>query len=204
MDSHLSLRPQGALHGCKQSRMTYQLELKRGWNGVRLWTQMQIEQDDVSTEGGEGTWWCQIVDPDAKRAGRHTSWRWRESLMVSDYGPRCEESRTTYQLEVEREQNGVRLWTGMQREQDDVLSKGGERVGWCQIVDPDANRAGQCTNWRWRESVMVSDCEPGCKESRKTYFLEVERERDGVRLWTQMQREQDNVPTGGREGAWWC
>jgi hypothetical protein len=48
--------------------------------------------------------------------------------MVSDYGPRCEESRMMYQLEVEREQNGVRLWTEMQREQDDVLSKGGERV----------------------------------------------------------------------------
>ena len=48
---------------------------------------------------------------------------------------------------------------------------------------------------------MVSDCGPGCKESRMMYDLEVERERDGVRLWTRMRREQDNVPTGGGEGA---
>ena len=48
---------------------------------------------------------------------------------------------------------------------------------------------------------MVSDCGPGCKESRMTYQLEVERERDGVRLWTQMQREQDDVSTGGGERA---
>ena len=48
---------------------------------------------------------------------------------------------------------------------------------------------------------MVSDCGPGCKESRKTYFLEVERESDGVRLWTRIQREQDDVPTEGGEGA---
>ena len=27
---------------------------------------------------------------------------------------------------------------------------------------------------------MVSDCAPGCEESRTTYWLEVERERDGV------------------------
>ena len=49
--------------------------------------------------------------------------------MVSDYGPRCEESRTTYQLEVERERNGVRLWTRMRRGQDDILSGGGEGAG---------------------------------------------------------------------------
>ena len=48
---------------------------------------------------------------------------------------------------------------------------------------------------------MVSDSGPGCEESRTTYFLEVERERDGVRLRTRMRREQDNVPTGGGEGA---
>jgi hypothetical protein len=35
------------------------------------------------------------------------------------------------------------------------------------------------------------------------YFLEVEREHDGVRLRTWMQKEQDNIPTGGGEGAWW-
>ena len=46
---------------------------------------------------------------------------------------------------------------------------------------------------------MVSDCGPGCEESRTTYQLEVERECDGVRLWTQMQTEQDDVPTGGGE-----
>ena len=62
--------------------------------------------------------------------------------MVSDCGPRCEESRTTYQLEVEREHDGVRLWMRMRREQDDVLPGGGEGAWWCQIVDPDAKRAG--------------------------------------------------------------
>ena len=72
--------------------------------------------------------------------------------MVSDCAPGCEESRTTYFLEV-----------------------GG--------------------------SVMVSDCAPGCEESRTTYFLKVERERDGVRLWTRMRREQDDVLPGGGEGA---
>ena len=48
--------------------------------------------------------------------------------MVLDCGPRCEQSRTTYQLEVERERDGVRLWTGMRREQEDVLPRGGESV----------------------------------------------------------------------------
>ena len=48
--------------------------------------------------------------------------------MVSDYGPGCEESRMMYSLEAEREQDGVRLWTRMQREQDDVSTGGGEGV----------------------------------------------------------------------------
>ena len=48
--------------------------------------------------------------------------------MVSDCGPGCEGSRTMYQLEVERERDGVRLWTGMRREQEDALSGGGERA----------------------------------------------------------------------------
>ena len=34
--------------------------------------------------------------------------------------------------------------------------------------------------------MMVSDCGGGCKESRTTYFLEVERKCDGVRLRMQM------------------
>ena len=51
---------------------------------------------------------------------------------------------------------------------------------------------------------MVSDCGPGCEESRMTYFLKVERERGGVRLWTRMRREQDDVLSGGGEGARWC
>ena len=47
---------------------------------------------------------------------------------------------------------------------------------------------------------MVSDCGPGCEESRMMYQLEVERERDGVRLKTQMRGERDNVlPRGGEE-----
>ena len=48
---------------------------------------------------------------------------------------------------------------------------------------------------------MVSDCGRGCKESRTTYSLEVESVHDGVRLWTRMPREQDNVLPGGGERA---
>ena len=62
--------------------------------------------------------------------------------MVSDCVPGCKESRTTYWLEVERERDGVRLWTRMRREQDDVLSGGGEEAGWYEIMDPDVKRAG--------------------------------------------------------------
>ena len=47
---------------------------------------------------------------------------------------------------------------------------------------------------------MVSDCGRGCEESRTTYNLKVERERDGVRLWTWMRREQNDVLPGGGEG----
>ena len=49
-------------------------------------------------------------------------------MMVSDCGPECEESRMMYSLEAERERDGVRLWTGMRREQEDILSEGGERA----------------------------------------------------------------------------
>ena len=121
--------------------------------------------------------------------------------MVSDCAPGCEESRTTYFLEVERERDGVRLCTRMRREQDDVLPGGGEGAWWCQIVDPDAKRAGRRTPWRWSRSVMVSDCRCACEESRTTYQLEVERERGGVRLSTRMRREQDDVLPGGGERA---
>jgi hypothetical protein len=48
---------------------------------------------------------------------------------------------------------------------------------------------------------MVSDRERGCEKSGTTYFLEVERERNSVRLWTRVRREQDNVLPGGGEGA---
>ena len=48
--------------------------------------------------------------------------------MVSDCGPRCEESRTTDFLEVVRECDGVTLWNRMRREQDNVLPEGGEGV----------------------------------------------------------------------------
>ena len=68
--------------------------------------------------------------------------------MLSDSGPGREESRTTYNLEVERERDGVRLWTRMRREQDNVLAGGGEGARCCQIVDPDEKRAGQRTGWR--------------------------------------------------------
>ena len=46
---------------------------------------------------------------------------------------------------------------------------------------------------------MVSDCRPGCKASKTAYKLEVERVRGGVRLWTQMRTEQDNVLPAKRE-----
>jgi hypothetical protein len=71
-----------------------------------------------------------------------------------------------------------------------------------QIVDTHAKGSGQRTSWRWRGSVMVSDCRGGCKGSRKTYVLEVERGRDGVRLWMQMQREQGNVRPGGGDSGY--
>ena len=69
---------------------------------------------------------------------------------MSHCGPRCEERRTTYSLEVEkehdmkkfgrgrkesritycleaeRERDGVRLWTRMRSEQDSVQAGGGE------------------------------------------------------------------------------
>ena len=48
---------------------------------------------------------------------------------------------------------------------------------------------------------MLSDCVWECEKSMTTYCLEVKRERDGVRLCTQMQREQDDVPAKGGEGA---
>jgi hypothetical protein len=48
---------------------------------------------------------------------------------------------------------------------------------------------------------MVSDCGHGCEESRTTYQLEVETERDGVRLRMWMQGEQNDVLPGGGEGA---
>ena len=48
---------------------------------------------------------------------------------------------------------------------------------------------------------MASDCERGCEERRTTYFLEVESERDGVRLRMRMRREQNDVLPGGGEGA---
>jgi hypothetical protein len=70
---------------------------------------MQTKQNDVLPGGGGGACWCQIVDMDANRAERRTSWRWRGSVIVSDWGCRCEESRTTYFLEVESESDGVRL-----------------------------------------------------------------------------------------------
>ena len=48
-------------------------------------------------------------------------------------------------------------------------------------------------------SVMVSGCGRS-KRNRTTYKLEEDRERDGVRLWTRMQTEQDNVLPGSGEG----
>jgi hypothetical protein len=88
----------------------------------------------------------------------------------------------------------------MRKEQDNVLSAGGERASWHEIVDAGEKGVRQRTPCRWGGSVMVLDCGRGCKESRKTYFLEVERKRVGVRLWTRMGREQDNILSGSGEG----
>ena len=48
---------------------------------------------------------------------------------------------------------------------------------------------------------MVLDCGPECEESRMMYQLEVKREWDGVRLWTQMRREQEDALLEGGERA---
>ena len=40
---------------------------------------------------------------------------------------------------------------------------------------------------------MVLDWGCGCEEKGTTYELEVEKERDGVRVGTQMRRKQDNI-----------
>ena len=48
---------------------------------------------------------------------------------------------------------------------------------------------------------MMSDCGPGCEESRMMYSLEAERGWDGVRLWTWMQREQEDALPGGGESV---
>ena len=45
---------------------------------------------------------------------------------------------------------------------------------------------------------MVSDCGPGYKQTWRTYQLE---ERDGVILRKRMQRERDNVLSGGGKGV---
>ena len=120
--------------------------------------------------------------------------------MVRDCGCGCEESRTTYSLEVDRERDSVRLWTRMRREQDNVLSGSGEGASWCQIVDMDAKRARQRTAWRGRGSVMVSNCGRRCEEGKTTYYLEVERVCDHVRLRMWIQRKQNDVlPEGGEE-----
>ena len=46
--------------------------------------------------------------------------------MVSDCGRGCEDSKTTYSLEMESKRDGVRLRMRIEREQNDVLSEGGE------------------------------------------------------------------------------
>ena len=89
----------------------------------------------------------------------------------------------------------------MPREQDNVLAGGGEGASWSKVVDADGKRAGQRTSWRWRGSVMVSDCRRRCEESRTTYFLEVERGHESVRLCTRMRKEQDNVLPEVGEGV---
>jgi hypothetical protein len=48
--------------------------------------------------------------------------------MTSESGHNCTGSETTYFLEVESECNGVRLWTRMQRERDEVLPGGGDEA----------------------------------------------------------------------------
>src|SRR5204862_438576 len=123
-------------------------------------------RDDVLAGGGEGAGW-------GERRGEITD--------ATEQG-----AETTYELEVEREQDGVR---------SQMRGNRGQRGG---------------TSWRWRGSRMGSDHGCDCTGSRDdvlhgggegagwgagwgqitdataqgaetTYWLEVEREQDGVR-----------------------
>ena len=125
-------------------RTMYFLEVKRECDGVRLRTWMQKEQDNIPTGGGEGAWWCWVVDTDGKKVGQCTNWRWRGSMMVSDWGRRCEESRHIW-TEGGEGAHGVRLGMQMQRKWDDVQTGSGEGVWWCQSEDTDAKKVEQCT-----------------------------------------------------------
>ena len=60
---------------------------------------------------------------------------------------------------------------------------------WRHIADATAHRMRQRTSWRRRKRAMVSGHGCICKGSRRTYFLEIERERNSVRSSTQMKRK---------------
>src|SRR5204862_492969 len=188
------------------------------WRGSRMGADHGCDckksGDDVQSGGGEGAG-VRSRMPLQRERGRRTRWRWRGSRMGSDHGCDCKKSGedvlhgggegagwgqitdatakragTAYLLEVERERDGVRSRMRLQRERggrtywrwrgsgmgsdhgcdckesgEDVLAGGGEGAGWGQITDATAKRAG------------------------RTYSLEVERERDGVRSRMRLQRE---------------
>ena len=48
---------------------------------------------------------------------------------------------------------------------------------------------------------MVSDGGGECEKGGTTYCLAVETERHDMKLWTQGQRERDNLLSAGGEGA---
>ena len=153
-----------------------------------------------------------------REQGLHTCWRWRRSVIGSDHGweyggsrdniqsggrstVQCSDHgvtkrvRTTYFLEVETEQDRVRMWMRLQRvgttyclevemECDWIRSPMGLqterevrthwRCDWVKSWMWLQREWGQHTAWRWRWSVIVSDHGWGLRRAGTTYFLEVE------------------------------
>ena len=79
---------------------------------------------------------------------------------------------------------------------DDILSGGGKEAQRCQVTDKIIKPAKKRTSWK---CAMVSDRRCKCKGRKTTYFLEVERECGGVKLWSRttyslnVEREHDEV-----------
>jgi hypothetical protein len=65
-------------------------------------------------------------------------------------------ARTTYLLEVQREDNGVRLQMQLQRKQGRRTCWRCKEVRWSQIMDATSKGAARHTGWRCTGSVMGS------------------------------------------------